>query len=138
MQAKPTLRLPAGEAAYQQERAARQAAGDSSCPLCRAPDIRAYRFWRLIPNHFPYDKIARTHHMLVPKRCVPEEEIAAQEWEELTHIKRELAPAYHFYMETTIRQRSVRQHYHLHCVELGGPCSLPTHDPFVCDSNEEG
>lgn len=129
MERKPTLRLPAGEVAYWRARQLSKAAGDHSCPLCRSPSLREFSFWRLILNDFPYDKIARTHHMLIPKRCVPQEALTSQESAELEDIKKQLAENYHYYIEATPQQRSVPGHYHLHCVELGGPCSQPDHTP---------
>jgi diadenosine tetraphosphate (Ap4A) HIT family hydrolase len=33
-----------------------------------ANSIRDFNYWRIIENKFPYDTIAETHHMLVPKR----------------------------------------------------------------------
>lgn len=126
---KPTLRLPDTEKAYDLAREKRTKAGDQQCPLCGVPSLREFTYWRLVPNKFPYDKVAKTHHMLVPKRCVPFSELTHVELQELDAIKRELDACYHYYLETTLRQRSVPGHYHLHCIELGGPCSHPSHIP---------
>jgi diadenosine tetraphosphate (Ap4A) HIT family hydrolase len=35
-----------------------------------ANSIRDFNYWRIIENKFPYDTIAETHHLLVPKRQV--------------------------------------------------------------------
>ncbi|MEX0672626.1 MAG: hypothetical protein WD175_01030 [Candidatus Paceibacterota bacterium] len=37
------------------------------CPLCKADPIKEYKYWKLIPNDFPYDVIAQEHCMLIPK-----------------------------------------------------------------------
>jgi diadenosine tetraphosphate (Ap4A) HIT family hydrolase len=39
--------------------------------MANAPSIKDYQYWRIIENKFPYDTIAETHHLLVPKRQVP-------------------------------------------------------------------
>jgi diadenosine tetraphosphate (Ap4A) HIT family hydrolase len=36
--------------------------------MSTANSIRDFNYWRIIENKFPYDTIAETHHMLVPKR----------------------------------------------------------------------
>ena len=126
---RPTLRLPEVEAAYQTQRQRRAQLGDTSCPLCRAPSIEEFHLWRLIPNEYPYGKIARTHHMLVPKRCVAEHELSPEEREELLALKRSLADRYHYYLEATPQRQSVPGHYHLHCLDLQGPCAHPDHNP---------
>ena len=33
--------------------------------------IKRFEHWLIIENEFPYDAIAETHHMLVPKRELP-------------------------------------------------------------------
>jgi len=36
--------------------------------MVNAPSIKDYQYWRIIENKFPYDTIAKTHHLLVPRR----------------------------------------------------------------------
>jgi hypothetical protein len=38
--------------------------------MTNAPSIKDYQYWRIIENKFPYDTIAETHHMLVPRRQI--------------------------------------------------------------------
>ncbi|ETX04118.1 hypothetical protein [Candidatus Entotheonella palauensis] len=52
----------------------RTVASDHPCFLCLQDDV-VYDRWKLVPNSFPYDIIAKpgTHFMFCPKRHVAEE-----------------------------------------------------------------
>lgn len=49
--------------------------------------IKDYEYWALVENQFPYDAVASTHHMLVPRRHVATgEELTSKEGDELEEI----------------------------------------------------
>src|SRR4051812_45342033 len=59
-----------------------------SCPLCLAVDeIKDYTYWKILPNHFPYDLFAKVHHMLVVKRHTAEKDLNEAEMKEYHQIK---------------------------------------------------
>lgn len=39
-------------------------------PLWDVPPLKSFLFWKIIPNQFPHDRIARVNDMLIPKRRV--------------------------------------------------------------------
>lgn len=87
------------------------------CKLCAAPQSKIFTHWAIIPNKFPYDRIAARHDMIVPKRCVTEEKITTEEWAEFKMIKETLIQhEYDFLMEATVLKKSIPGHFHLHLV----------------------
>lgn len=73
--------------------------------------------WRIIDNAFPYDEIAKVHHMLVPKRHVPDEEITSAEWAEFARLKKGYVnDTYEFTIEAVPRRMSIPGHMHLHLI----------------------
>jgi len=57
-----TFRLPATEARYQADIKAGR-----TKPLTDEPALRQWRYWKLIDNAYPHDKLYSVHHLLVPK-----------------------------------------------------------------------
>lgn len=91
----------------------------NGCPICKAESLKEFTLWRIITNKFPYDKIAAVHHMLVPKRHVPEAELSPEEKEEYKVLKNSyIDDTYQFIMEPTTTMRSIPAHAHLHLVVL--------------------
>jgi hypothetical protein len=87
------------------------------CPLCTTPSIREFDRWRIIGNRFPYDSIAAVHHMLAPKRHVPESGLTAEEKEEFESIKNGyVSDTYEFTMEAVLRRKSIPDHAHTHLI----------------------
>lgn len=81
------------------------------------PSICEWKHWRLIKNDFPYDVLAKKHHILTPKRVFSEEvEMSGGERKELIRIKQELNDSYDTVFENFIHQRSFKNHYHLHLI----------------------
>lgn len=60
---------------------------ERECVLCGREPIEEFQFWKIIPNQFPYDLIAKEHQMLVPKRHVIETLLNAEELQEMFYIK---------------------------------------------------
>lgn len=92
----------------------------------RTPDLRDLPMifggnkWVVVENQFPYDKIAKTHHMLVPLRAFTEDiDMTQDERDELAAIKRRVADEklYDVIMENVMHRRTVPTHYHLHLIK---------------------
>lgn len=88
---------------------------EGGCSLCRARTIREFSYWRIIPNAFPYDRIAKTHHLILPKRHAVEEHLTREEWDEWDRLKKGSVNAqYEYIIEPTLRTKSIPQHCHYH------------------------
>jgi hypothetical protein len=87
---------------------------EQSCPLCKENSIQEFVYWRVIPNNFPYDRIAKKHDMLVPKRHVKETDLTQEEKEELLRIKQDSLHEYFYIVEAHQKQKSIPEHFHLH------------------------
>lgn len=87
------------------------------CRMCEDETLVEFTNWRIITNLFPYDNIAQTHHLLIPKRHVIEQELTAQEVAELHNLKEtKLNDTYTFIFEPLPKQKSIPQHFHLHLI----------------------
>ncbi len=87
------------------------------CPLCHAEALKTFRFWKIVNNNFPYDAIAKIHHMIVPLRHTKERGLNAEELDELLQIKEEvLNSEYDYLIEAALKNRSIPEHFHLHLV----------------------
>ena len=85
------------------------------CPLCACKATMAFTYWKVIPNAFPYDRIAEQHDMIVPLRHVAEGELSLNELAELKEIKETyIDTEYGMIMQGTHRLMSVPNHFHLH------------------------
>lgn len=90
---------------------------DKDCVLCDAPSVKEFNYWRIIKNKFPYDRIAQVHDMLLPKRCVREEEFTTEEIQEFKEIKKGYIEEHYGYMiEPTFKNKSVPEHFHIHLI----------------------
>ncbi len=92
-----------------------------ACALCEKKSIKNFKFWKLTENSFPYDRIAKTHHMLVSIRHVSGEKLNEEELEELKIIKKSLVDAeYDWIIEAAHKNQSIPDHFHLHLI-VGKP-----------------
>jgi hypothetical protein len=95
---------------------------DGQCSLCnksRTATIKNFKHWRIVKNLFPWDRIARIHHMIIPKRHVVYEELSALEKRELDRLRpRYLNDHYWVIAEATHRKKSIPGHFHLHLMVL--------------------
>lgn len=111
----PTLRTPEGKKKYQEYLNTTDT--QNSCPLCNKENLKDFKFWKIIENKFPYDLIAKTHHMLISKRHVPEKELTREELEELNLIKESYAhPTYDWILEPTLKNKTIPNHFHIHLI----------------------
>lgn len=79
--------------------------------------VRAFEYWIIIENKFPYDLVLSTNHMLVPKRIFGylSEATDAELAEYDTIIKTlDQEGVYESMMENFTKGRSVRRHVHIH------------------------
>lgn len=88
------------------------------CPLCyKAPLIKTYKHWKIVNNIFPWDKIAKIQHMVIPKRHVAYEELNSAEKLELDSIKNKyIHQSYDIIAEATHKNKSIPEHFHLHLI----------------------
>jgi len=87
-----------------------------TCVLCDRAPLHEFTWWKIIENAFPYDRIASTHHMLMPKRHTLESELTPDEKSELERIKESGLDAYQFIIEPTRALKSIPSHFHLHLI----------------------
>lgn len=104
-------------------RAHRRSLGEelSKTDLTKLPFIRAWKYWVLVENEYPYDKIAKKHSLLVATRhFVHDSEMDILEREELFAIKAEFAESreYDSLLENLSHNRTVPWQYHLHCLKF--------------------
>lgn len=80
--------------------------------------IKEFKYWMVLENRFPYDKIAEISHMLAPKRHVSgEENLSTQEKDELLEIKKNHLENYSVIIESTPNATTRPDHYHLHLLK---------------------
>jgi hypothetical protein len=105
-----TLRTPETEARYREVLKT-----NTGRALADIPAHKEFRFWKIVPNDYPYDAVFSTHDLLLPKRVVKDRlHLRVVEAMELDRILIEQAPWYDCILENTLRKRSVFSHFHLH------------------------
>lgn len=85
------------------------------------PIIKMWRYWILVENEFPYDLIAESHALLVPKREFQyDQDMRDEERAELFDIKNEVEFTKEFdaVLENLLHNRTIPGHYHLHFMKL--------------------
>lgn len=94
-----------------------QLEGVPECPLCNRPSLVEFTHWRIIKNDFPYDKVAHTHHMVLPKRHTSDDELTPEELSELRIVKRSyINETYDYLQESVTKTSSIPHHFHLHLI----------------------
>jgi diadenosine tetraphosphate (Ap4A) HIT family hydrolase len=90
---------------------------ERGCPLCATEAIEQFKYWKIITNKFPYDRVSEVHHMMVPNRHVTEYELTKEEKAELLEIKHAyINDTYIFMLEAMQRHKSIPAHFHLHLI----------------------
>lgn len=103
--------------------------GNTECILCskiKTETKKEFKYWVILPNDFPYDKIATSHDLLVLKRHAATEDMLTEaERKELLDIKVNYLPKtkYEVFYENMPKERSVKGHYHVQLIDL-----LPKYD----------
>ncbi len=90
------------------------------CNLCKdKKTIKKWKYWRVLGNPFPWDRIAKVHHMIIPIRHSHEQELTAAEKKEFASIKKKyLVEKYEFIVEASDKLKSIPGHFHLHLIIL--------------------
>jgi len=89
------------------------------CPLCQKPSLHEFEHWRIVQNDFPYDRIAKTHHMLIPKEHSIEIDLSQEVLTEYLKIKQEYLPQhYEIVMQSLAHKQSIPAHHHYHLVVI--------------------
>ncbi len=91
---------------------------EAPCELCGREAMTSFKFWKIILNRFPYDRIADHHTMLVPIRHITEKELSEEEYRELVSIKESQLNEYRYIIEATPITKSIPLHLHFHLVNL--------------------
>ncbi len=90
---------------------------NDSCALCSKEPLVTYTHWKIIDNAFPYDLIAKDHHMMVPIRHTKESGLTDAELLEFTQIKTDFINSkYDYIIEATPQNKSIPGHFHLHLI----------------------
>ena len=112
-----SLRIPETQARYDEHKKTPEF---NDCPLCRAVPVEEFTYWKIIPNEFPYDRVAKQHDMVVLKRHASEEELTDKESEEFKHVRKDLLgrETYNYIMEATNYTKSIPPHAHWHLICL--------------------
>ena len=89
----------------------------SGCVLCEKTPLQEFNHWKIVPNDFPYDKIAKTHHMILPKRHATEPDLSETEKQEFQELKvGYINQNYEFMIEPASKMKSIPEHFHLHLI----------------------
>ena len=89
--------------------------------LLDLPHVKDWKYWVLVENEFPYDKISVRHSLLVPRRHFTEDEnMSSDERQELFFIKAEFKMSKEFdaILENIKHNRTVPDIYHIHCFKF--------------------
>lgn len=92
------------------------------CNLCskkKAESIKKFKYWRVVNNIFPWDNIAKIHHIIIPKRHVVYTELTREEKKEFDLIKlKYIEPKYDLIAEATQKKKTIPEHLHIHLIIL--------------------
>ena len=87
--------------------------------MCDTPPVEAFTYWKIIPDKFPYNKIASRHDMLVPLRHTQEVGLTVEERAEFAELKAKyLNEHYELLIETAPHLKSVPMHHHVHLIVI--------------------
>jgi hypothetical protein len=92
------------------------------CNLCdtiKSPSLKEFKYWRIVKNLFPWDRIALVQDMIIPKRHTVYEKLTVKEKKELDRLKSGyINEKYVVIAEATHRKKSIPDHFHLHLIIL--------------------
>lgn len=92
---------------------------ENGCNLCKALPIKEFEYWKIMDNLFPWDLVAKTNHIILPKRHAVYEKLTEEERKEFDLIKSEyIEKGYEFIVESTIKRKSIPTHFHKHLLIL--------------------
>lgn len=90
----------------------------NECPLCKINlPKKEFKHWRLQPNLFPYDRVAKVHDLLYTIRHVNGGSLNDEEIAELNELKSGyINDNYQHIVESVPRFKSIPNHFHLHLI----------------------
>jgi hypothetical protein len=90
------------------------------CNICeKAPIIKEFKLWKIVGNLFPWDRVAKIQHMVVPKRHVVYEELSGEEKREFDEIKvGYIEKEYEIIAEATNKIKTIPSHFHMHLIVM--------------------
>ena len=93
---------------------------DNGCRMCKEDVVlKEFRYWKILTAKFPWDGIAETHHLIIPKRHVAYVELTEDEKKEYDLIKSEyIEKEYELIAEGTINKKTIPAHLHIHLIIL--------------------
>ncbi len=106
---KVSLRTTEGTAQYQEDLRLNKVKS-----LSEEPRLKEWEYWALIKNSYPYDINFSIHHLLIPKRVVPQKQLNVQEKNELEAILEEVQHDYDCQLINFPTAQSVTSHFHIH------------------------
>jgi hypothetical protein len=88
------------------------------CNLCKEETtIKEFKNWRIIYAKFPWDRIAKVHHMIIPKRHTIEKKLNTKEKKEFDSIKSGyINKKYEVIAEGTHKKKIIPSHLHIHLI----------------------
>jgi diadenosine tetraphosphate (Ap4A) HIT family hydrolase len=111
--------LRTDEMAAKYKAAINNGALDGGCVLCQKTSIVEFEYWKIIENDFPYDRIAKIHHMIVPKGHISEGKISDLAQKEIAEIKEGyISSNYNYIIEAAHKNKSIPDHFHLHLITV--------------------
>lgn len=114
-----SLRTNKLEKIYKKHKEQKLKNNDTSCPLCKKePIIKQFKYWKIINNIFPYNRIAKEHHMIIPIRHAIEGKLIKAEILELKKIKEKYLiknKKYDILIEA-LSLKTLPDHFHLHLI----------------------
>ncbi|PIR38614.1 MAG: hypothetical protein COV34_00875 [Candidatus Zambryskibacteria bacterium CG10_big_fil_rev_8_21_14_0_10_42_12] len=76
--------------------------------------VEEFTHWVIIKNKFPWDKFAKTHHLLVPKRRFAKaDDMNVEEEKELKEIRKKIRTTYDMFIENLTGTLNHIYHPHL-------------------------
>jgi len=92
---------------------------NDGCRLCKEILIKDFKLWKIINNRFPWDRIAKIHHMIIPKRHTVYEKLNKAEKKEYDLIKKTyIEKKYQVIAEATEIKKTIPTHMHIHLITL--------------------
>jgi len=91
----------------------------NGCNLCKEKSIKEFKYWKILNCRFPWDRIAKTNHLLIPKRCTVYKKLNNKEKNEFELIKATYVnKKYEILIETTDKEKSIPGHFHIHLMVI--------------------
>lgn len=112
-----TLRSPETQQRYDEWKVVNN--GNGGCVLCDREPIKAFTYWKMVHNDFPYDRITQKHDILVTLRHVVGCELNSEEKSELEKLKETyLGENYESVLESLQSVMTIPSHFHVHLFVL--------------------